>query len=581
MEKQWILPKAPDPGIVAALASGTGTCLKAAELIALRGLTDVEEAKRYLDPKMEHLFDPFLIPEMDKAVLRVREALSRKEEILIHGDYDVDGTSAAALLVRVLKGLGARVSSYIPNRLQEGYGLSELGVKEAKARGAGLLITVDCGVTAVQETALAKSLGVEVIVIDHHQPGPERPDAVAVIDPHLQQGSGKDDSVALPGLELSGVGLAFKFLQALFLRFGRPVEELAEHLDLAAVGTVADVVPLVGENRIIVRLGLEVLRETRKPGLAALLEVAGFQGPEGPRAGKPLGYWQVAYGIAPRINAVGRMGDAGRAVDLMLTEDEEEARTIAQVLQDENLKRRELDSGVYEEARELAKRDFDPVRDRVLVLAREGWHPGVIGIVASKLAEAFYRPTVVIALDGEEGRGSARSIPAFHLYEALLGCEDLLLGFGGHEFAAGLSIEKGKIGAFRERMNRIGHEVLKEEDLVPKLSLDAWLELSEVTPDLLRDLRRMAPFGPGNREPLFLVSDLQVVGEPRIVGANHLKFKVRQDRTVLGGIAFDAGERYGALATGQAGLSVACVLEEDEWQGKKETRLRVKDFKTR
>ena len=557
---------------MARLASGTGTCRKAAELLVLRGFREVEEAKRFLDPKLEHLFDPFLIPDMDKAVSRIVDALTRKEGIFVHGDYDVDGTSGTALLVHVLRGLGGRVSYYIPDRLSEGYGLSELGVREAKARGVGLLITVDCGVTAVQETALAKSLDVEVIIVDHHQPGSERPDALAVVDPYAS-GLNTEDRYRV-GLELSGVGLAFKLMQALFLRMGRGIEELTEHLDLVAVGTIADVVPLIGENRIIAKLGLEVLRETRKPGLRALLEVSGL-------LGKPLGYWQVAYSIAPRINAVGRMGDAGRAVELMLTKDGEEARTFAQVLQDENVKRRGLDAGVFEEAREMALIDFDPYRDRVLVLAKEGWHPGVVGIVASKIVEEFYRPTVMIALEGEEGRGSARSIPAFHLYEALLGCKDLLLGFGGHEFAAGLSIEKGKIQAFKERMNRIGREVLKEEDLVPKLSLDAWLEFGEVTPDLLRDLSRMAPFGPRNREPLFLASDLQVVGEPRVVGTNHLKFRMRKDKVILSGIFFDAGDRFGELATGLSGLSVACVLEEDEWQGKREIRLRVKDFKTK
>lgn len=566
LTKQWTLPKAPDPKIVAELASGTGACLKASELLALRGFTEADVARRFLDPKLEDLFDPFLIPGMERGVTRLMDSLARKEGILIHGDYDVDGTSGVALLVRVLRGLGARVSYYVPNRLSEGYGLSELGVREAKARGAGLLVTVDCGVTAVKETALARSLGLEVIIVDHHQPGPVLPEAVAVIDPHVSQ------PVAL-GVELSGVGLAFKLMQGLYLKLGRDFSDLSEHLDLVAVGTIADIVPLVGENRIIAKLGLEVLKDTRKPGLAALLDMAGYRG-------KPLGYWQVAYGIAPRINAVGRMGDAGRAVDLMLSEDGEEARGFAQLLQEENLKRRELDSGVFEEAREMAEKDFDSERDRVLVLAREGWHPGVIGIVASKLVETFYRPTVMIALDGEEGRGSARSIPAFHLYKAMLGCEDLLLGFGGHEFAAGLSIEKGKIDAFRERMNQIGREVLKEEDLVPKLNLDAWLELREVTPELLRDLSRMAPFGPGNREPLFWASDLQVVGEPRIVGTSHLKFKLRKDKVVLSGIAFDAGERLGELATGLTGLSVACALEVDEWQGKKEIRLRVKDFKT-
>lgn len=574
MTKKWILPRVPEPKLVTRLALGSGVSLKAAELLALRGLTESEEARRFLEPRLEHLFDPFLLPDMETAVLRLIQALEHGETILVHGDYDVDGTSSTALLLRVLGGLGGRMSYYVPDRLVEGYGLSELGVREARARGARLLVTVDCGVTAVHEVALARSLGLEVLIVDHHQPGSENPAALAILDPHLPRTpkEGAEAGVPNPGLELSGVGLAFKLLQALYLKLGRNPAELVEHLDLVAVGTIADIVPMTGENRVFVKLGLDVLRETQKPGLRALLDLAGL-------AGKPLGYWQVAYGIAPRINAVGRMGDAGRAVQLMLAEDEKEARALAQVLHDENIRRREMDLGVYEEARAMVEREFDSARDRVLILAREGWHPGVIGIVASKLVEAFYRPTVMICLEGEEGRGSARSIPAFHLYDALLRCSDLLSGFGGHEYAAGLSIEKAKIEGFRERMNAIGREVLKEEDLIPRLALDAWLEPGEATPELLRDLQRMAPFGPGNREPLFLASDLQVVGEPRLVGQKHLKFKVRKDKVILGGIFFDAGDRRVELATGQAGLSVACTLEEDEWQGKREIRLRVRDFK--
>ncbi len=565
--KKWVLLPQPEPQLVDGLANALRINRVVASLLASRGYDTPEKANEFLNPTLDALFDPFLFSQMDRAVERVKRAIRDGERVVVYGDYDVDGTTGTSLLLKILGEIGARVSYYIPNRLKEGYGLSESGVKAAEKRGASLIITVDCGVSARKEVDLAKSLGIDVLVTDHHQLREEPPDAKAILNPKLA-----DETY--PDKELAGVGVAYKLCQALVLSKGLDPVLLREHLDLVALGTVADIVPLTGENRIFARFGLERLQSTRKVGLKALIDVCGL-------TGKPVGAYHAGFILGPRLNAVGRMSSAREAVRLLTTRDKAEAERLAQLLDAENSRRRKLDGSILEEAISWVEEGVDLEQEMGIVLGKEGWHEGVAGIVASRLVEKYNRPTIVIALDGKKGKGSGRSIPGFHLYDAIRSCQDHLIAFGGHQQAVGLAIEACNLEAFRREFRDVAAARISKDNLTPRLILDAPLPIARIEEGLLQELDRFAPFGSGNPRPLFLGDPLEVVGCPKVVGENHLRFKVREGDRVISAIGFGLGDFHQEIEIGKPVFGIAFTPEEDQYLGESRVQLRVRDIRDR
>lgn len=538
-----------------------------AQILVNRGVASFDEARCFLKPTLDDLPDPFKMRDMTAAIERIEAAIQRRESIMIYGDYDVDGTTATTLLYLTLRLLTDRVSYYIPERLREGYGLSEAGIDEAERRGVHLIIAVDCGITATREVDLARIAGIDVIVVDHHVPGEALPRAHAVLNP-------RRPDCAYPFKDLCGVGLAYKVAQALAARYNMPPETIRTHLDLVALGTTADIVSLLGENRVLVKSGLDVLRDTKKAGLKALIHAAGL-------GDREISTSQIVFGLAPRINAAGRMGDASRVVRLMTTDDPDEAGRLAGELNEENQRRREQDTAAFEEACEMVAGDAFLREANGIVLASNGWHPGIIGIVASRMVEMFCRPTVMIALDGALGRGSARTMGDFHLYNALKACNDLLVQFGGHRHAAGLTIRADMIDAFQKRFHEVVTARTTPIDFIPQLPIDTEIEFSEVTPRLMRLLKMLAPFGPENRQPVLVSRDLNLVEPPNVIGSDktHLKFRVRQHNRILDAIGFGMAGFAGRLKAQPNHVHLAFTLEENTWNGTTRPQLNLKDIK--
>jgi single-stranded-DNA-specific exonuclease len=562
---RWELPAEPDPALVEKLVSELSLPPIAARILVSRGLDTISKVEEFLSPSIEKLLDPFTLPDMDKGVDRIIGALRNKDKVMIFGDYDVDGITSTSLLYLILNKLGAEVTYYLPNRLIEGYGLSEEGILEAERRGVGLIISVDCGITAVDEVAFAKSRGIDTIVTDHHEPKEILPVASAIINPKVVGNE-------YLGGELSGVGVAFKFAQAVYRRLGQDESELEEHLDLVALGTAADIVPLVGENRILTKFGMTQIARTTKPGLKSLIFVSGI-------LGQKIGTGQVVFILAPRINAVGRLGDADLAIKLLTTKDESKAAEIARLLDEENQRRKSIDETTLKEALDMIEQNVDLESDKAIVLASSGWHQGVIGIVASRLVERFHRPTIMIAIEGSEGKGSARSIPGFHLYEALRECEDYLAKYGGHKYAAGLSILSEKVQPFREKFKKVSDKKLTDDDLVPRLLVDAELDTKQINPELVQMLDLFAPFGPQNMRPVFMTRNLQVWGEPHVVGNNHLRLRVKKGGAVLDCIGFGMGDMVKLLCMKGISIDLAYVVETNYWNGTYKIQLRIKDLR--
>jgi single-stranded-DNA-specific exonuclease len=562
---QWVVKEQPDRGIVEALSNALEVPLVIAQILANRGIFNLEDAKHFFQPKWEDLYDPFLMKDMDRAVERVIKAIRNKERIFIYGDYDVDGITSVSLLYLFLTQMGCEVFFYIPDRLREGYGLSTQGIYNAKNVEASLMISVDCGITGVEQVALAASLGIDVIVSDHHEPGSSLPEAIAVLDP-------KREDCSYPFKELAGVGVTFKLVQAVTQRLELSDEVCREYVDLVALGSAADIVPLIDENRLLVKKGLEKINKLDRLGILALIENAGLKE-------KKIGTGQVVFILAPRINAVGRLGNAERAVRLLITASEQRARNIAGILEAENRNRKSIDEETFQDALKLLEEIHDLPSDRAIVLSRDGWHPGIIGIVASRIAERSYRPTIMIAVENDIGKGSARSISNFDIYSALKQCEKHLLDFGGHKYAAGLSIRSDQIEDFREAFKRVAKEMLTQEDLIQKYWVDAEIALPEITNTFMRLINELAPFGPQNMRPIFLSRNLQVIGTPRIVGKNHLKFRVRQGGQIFDAIGFDLGSLYYRLTPGERNLDMIYVIEENQWNRQTKIQLRVKDLR--
>ena len=533
--------------------------LPLAALLVQRGFGDPDTAKTFLRPSLDTLADPHSLAGMTDAVAVISAAVAASQRILVHGDYDVDGQCATAVLTRALRAAGADVQPFLPHRMTDGYDFGSAGLAEAERLGAALIVTCDCGITAVDSVARARAGGIKVVVTDHHLPGAALPPANAVVDPQRA-----DDT---SGLEmLCGTGIAFKLVQALVEPLSLPKAFPLHLLDYVALATVADVVPLVGENRALVKHGLKLLAQSRWVGLRALLDRAKLGGQE-------LRAAQVGFILAPRLNAVGRIADANDGLRLLLTDDTAEAANLADRFEALNKERQDLDQRILDEVMLEIERDFiDPARHAAIVLAREGWHPGVVGIVASRVVERFGRPTFLIGLDGEVGKGSGRSIEAFDLHDALKACGDLLLRFGGHRMAAGLSIERGAVAAFRERFNAVALERLTPADLGPTQRVDLELTLDQVTDELERWGRQLEPCGMGNPGPVFGVRSVHLAN-PRVVGSNHLKGTLSSGSRGLDAIAFGWADRFASF--GGDTVDAAFRLERNEWNGRSALQARA------
>ncbi len=564
MEYRWKLSPPPDEVRVRKLAEALGVPTTIGAILVNRGIDTFEAAKNYFRPSLELLHDPFLMDGMETAVGRVSEAIEKREKILVFGDYDVDGTNGAAMLYLVLKSLGANVFFHIPDRFKEGYGISKAGIDRAHELSARLLVAVDCGITAVDQVEYARSLEIDVVVCDHHEPSEKLPNAYAVLDP-------LKPSCKYPFKHLSGCGVAFKLLQGLARYFGR--DDLPyDYLDFVALASTADIVPLTDENRVLVKLGLDQINLNPRPGIRALIEGSGL------KLGQ-VNTGQVVFVLAPRINAVGRLGAASRAVELLTCTEAAKAQELARVLEEENLNRRKIDEETFSQAQQLVEKYLDLENDAAIVLHEETWHAGVIGIVASRLVEKYYRPTVMMTTVDGVVKGSARSVAGFDIYQALKRVEDKLIAFGGHKYAAGLAVEVHRLDEFREAFHAVVNELLTDDLRTPELHIDTRIELKEITPKFIRILKQLAPFGPQNMRPVFLSKEVELVGSPRIVGKDHLRFKVRQDAIVLDTIGFNLGRFLPHLAPGRKDLEMVYSVEESEWNGETFPQLKVKDLK--
>lgn len=568
-EVDVLSPEAADA--VKVLSEQLGISPILVEILVSRGIDTYEKARTYFRPQLSDLHDPFTLRDMVAAVERIERALQRNERILIYGDYDVDGTDGTAMLWSFFTKLGADVHYFVPDRIRDGYGLSTQGMEQVKAFNPSLLIAVDCGITAVEQVEDARALGIDVIVCDHHEPGEQIPRAVAVLDPLRHD-------CTYEFKYLCGCGVAFKLIQALVqserihARLNVDLNELLlQYLQYVTLATAADIVPLVGENRTLVKLGLEQINKAPLPCIRALIETAGFQ------LGK-ISTGQIVFGLAPRINAVGRIGDATRAVKLLTSSSYEEASVIAQVMESENAQRRKIDEETFLQAQELVETLLNAEDDCAIVLHESSWHPGVIGIVASRLVERYYRPTILMTTVDGVAKGSARSISGFNIHEALKRCEDKLLQFGGHKYAAGLTVQIEKIDEFREAFQQVAQELLSDSMKTPVIHIDTEVLLSDITPKFVRVLAEFAPFGPENMRPIFAARNVEVVGTPRIVGKNHLRFKVRSGNFVMDAIGFNLGELLPRVQN-RKNVDIAFSLDESEFAGEIVPQLKIRDIK--
>jgi|Deesub1362A_J573_1020465.scaffolds.fasta_scaffold00073_47 single-stranded-DNA-specific exonuclease len=554
MHRKWFVQRT-NAEYVSYLSRTASISPPLAQVLINRGIKTPEDVSVFLTQTAETMSDPFGIEGIETALKTIHAARESRTKVLVHGDYDADGLTATAIMVAALRRFGIETHYFIPNRFEHGYGFNTVAVKKAKDIGAGLIITVDCGISSVEATEYARSEGIDVIITDHHEPvlhpetkHPVLPKAVAVINPKLSGSKGVS--------ALSGAGVALKLAQAMFQN---PCHEF---FDLATLGTLADAVPLIGENRVIVKEGLNPIEEGIRTGINALRTVSGLNG-------RPIKAGLLSFTLVPRINAAGRISDASEVVDLLLTTSEDTAVSIASSLDRKNSERQKIEETVYNEALEkLEQKDYE----HAIVLAGEGWHEGVIGIVASRIAEKFYRPTFILSIKNDIAKGSARSIPEFDVYAGLVECRDLLISFGGHTQAAGLKLNTSALDAFEKRISSVVAERVK--DFTPSLQIDADISLSEINFRLVREIEMLEPFGPGNSEPVFGSKSLEVI-DPRIVGNNHLKMKLRSRSQVMNAIGFDMGELYNIIESTSV-VDAAYTATVNEWEGGKSLQLNLK-----
>ncbi len=560
MQKIWRI-KPSDVSIQKKIAAELKVSNVTAQLLANRGITDLKSAADFMGCSLASCHDPLLMKDMEKAVVRIRKAISQKEKILIYGDYDVDGMTSVAMVYSALKGLGADASYYIPNRIEEGYGLNTGAIKRAHREGVNLIITVDCGITSFKEIDYAKSANIDVVVTDHHEILEGRiPNAYAVVNP-LQ----KDCSY--PFKHLAGVGIAYKLVKALYDGTAFFAEDF---LDLVSLGTVADIAPLLGENRTLTKYGLGELNRRGRTGLKALMEVSGLNG-------KDISSGHIGFVLGPRINAMGRVGSPQKALDLLLSDDCDDALVLAKVLNTENRNRQKIEARICEEAMSKLEREVNFKRHRVIVLASENWHPGVIGIVASRIANRYYRPTIIISLDGKLGKGSGRSIEHFHLFDYLLRCRDHLVGFGGHEAACGITIDKENIDAFREKINEEAAKDQQEAIFSPKVDIEMDIPLNALSEEVIAEIESLSPFGTENPRPVLASHNLTVKDGPRQIGKDGFKIWVTDGHITCEAITFGRS-KIDAPKNG-ARVDIAYTPSINEWQGVRSIQLEMHDIK--
>ena len=557
--------KTPDTSLVFRLAEEFKTSEIIGRVLANRDIESLESSRSFFDPNLSQLHDPFLMKDMDIAAGMVAEKVKSGGRIFIFGDYDVDGTTGSSALFLFLTSLECNAKVYIPDRMKEGYGLSREGIDVAKDWGADLLISCDCGINATDEVAYANDQNLEVIITDHHMPDENLPEANAILNP-------KQPDCSYPFKGLCGGAVVFKLIQAVSLLLELDDDLVHQYIDLITLGTAADIVPLTDENRIIVKHGLKSLSKTKRPGLRALLEVSGL-------GEKELTVGRLLFWAAPRINAAGRLGDANRAVQLMTTENLPESLKLARELDEENRQRQDLQQSMVDEAIMKVNAEVDLEKEKAIVLWDDNWHEGVIGIVASKIKETYHRPAVIISLSNGTGKGSARSVKGFDLYENLTECRELLDGYGGHPMAAGLTLNRENLEDFRTRFSNLAYETLADDDLVNSLDIEGEMDLNLIDGRFMDFLEKLAPFGPGNMTPKFITRHVIPVGNPRLVGnGDHLKFRAKKGETSYDAIGFNMGNHYEKLITGKP-IDIAYVVEKNEWQGRTSIQLNIRDIK--
>jgi len=573
MEKRWVIKEAPEKEKVDQLSKDLNISEKLAYLLVQRGVSDYEKAKKFFRPVKENLHDPFLMRDMDKAAGRVAKALENGENILVYGDYDVDGTTAVALTYTFLSRFYPNVAYYIPDRYKEGYGISTAGIDFAGDNGFSLIIALDCGIKSNDKVDYANEKGIDFIICDHHLPGEKLPDAAAVLDP-------KRKDCGYPYKELSGCGIGFKLCQALCKELGRNEEEVFSLIDLTAISIAADIVPITDENRTLAYLGLEKINEEPSPGIAAILKVASKN--------PPLTVSDLVFIIAPRINAAGRMESGRNAVELMISTDDSLAFESGKLLDSNNADRKNLDKEITLQALEIIGKNQELIKAKTTVLWHESWHKGVIGIVASRLTETYYRPTILLTLSNGVLTGSARSVREFDVHEAIHSCSELLIQFGGHKYAAGITMLPENFDAFRNKFEKIVSSTITDELLIPSIEIDEEINFEDIKTDPAEDLPKFArvlkqfgPFGPGNMNPVFVTRNVKDTGYAKIVGENHLKFAVYREnnpKIKLPCIGFGLSDYLPLIANGKS-FDIAYCIEENTWNDRTTVQLVVKDIK--
>jgi len=566
LETVWKYADLPEPEKVKALCESLGVKEDVAQLLINRGISDFDEAKSFFRPSFEDLHDPFLMKGMDKAVSRLEEALGNGEKMLIYGDYDVDGTTSVALVYSFLKDLG-QVDFYIPDRYKEGYGLSFAGIDFAKENGISLIIALDCGIRAIDKVAYANERDIDIIICDHHLPGKELPAAHAILDP-------KQIGCNYPYKELCGCGVGFKLLQAYCEKNDADFDQLTAKLDLVAIAIAADIVPITGENRILATFGVQQVNQNPSTGIRALLEYT--------KMNREMTITDVVFTIAPRINAAGRIASGKRAVELLIADSFEDALEFSAEISKYNTERRELDKSVTDSALDILETDDFYKESRSTVVFNSEWHKGVVGIVASRLIEQHYKPTIVLTESEGKATGSARSVHDFDVHAALTECEDLLEQFGGHKYAAGMSLRLDNVDAFREKFEEVVAARIEEHQFTPKLNIDLEIDLDRITPKFMSLLKQFGPFGPGNMNPVFVSRNL-IAEDARTMGVDnsHLRFKPKQQgvrHSMVQAVAFKMGKLYPELVSGKA-FDLAYTIEENHWKDKVYLQLNVKDVK--
>ncbi len=540
-----------------------------ARLLVLRGIDTFEKAKVFFRPSTQHLHDPFMMKGMQKAVDRIEQAIITGQKIMVYGDYDVDGSTAVSLVFSFLKQHSTQIIYYIPDRYKEGYGLSFMGIEKAKEEGCTLLITLDCGIKAVDKVNKANSLGIDVIICDHHHPPETLPAAYAILNP-------KQANCTYPYKELSGCGVGYKLCKAIESKIDSPEIPADSLLDLVAVSTACDIVPLTGENRVLVHFGLQKLNTKANKGLTGLLHTSKRN------TQKPLSVEDLVFKLGPRINAAGRIAHASKAVDLLINQDLKTAHILAENINEHNQERRALDQKTTLEALDTIHNDPELKSAKTTVLYAEHWHKGVIGIVASRLIESYYRPTIVFTKSGKKAAGSARSVKGYNVYQAIEACSEVLEQFGGHKYAAGLTIKPENIPVFKQQFEAFVHRTILPEQCTPVLDIDAEIEFEKITPKFLRILKQMAPFGPENMKPVFITTGVIDTGYSKCVGADnsHVKFSLTQENAqgiIFSGIGFSMGRHFEYITSGKP-FDIVYTLEENYWNGSVNTQLMIKDI---